>query len=476
MPMLASLKDRLATDIPALRDHKLAYLQRIGGRQVVFGVEWYLVTSAADKAGIRQACRESAGNFGVLMHSHADDGTGADEAVFGVPANIRRLSRATAAASVAASVYTTAIVVIAIDAEHYWLLGLSQGIPILGKDMILGAAKTKQIVIELLMAFPEFELVGDAEFWRDLKPGARVIEEDLESLFTAERVQNAALLTRYDRQWHGFGVRAALLVIPMVIALTYYEDIKQFGERHWSDTQQIEQQRMWDDQVARENATIVAEYNRVAANHPIDNWIQRLARTVDRLKLESRGWRLASLECGSQLPYCTATWLNQGVGTFKGLSATMGHVGEMQFVSPGQVTQTITIPHMSPAQFDERAVANAIARMPDKSRFYVDYVSVLQALSSVPYIDAGLNQTELRIIGVNTQMPPDVSPSTEPLGQFAVGSWRLSGEGLKLLIGSLQKLDARVFFGKSLLLEFHRSDSGHYSATWRIEGDYVVKP
>lgn len=474
--MLAAWVDRMTADVPDVRDRKTAYVQRLGGRQVVFGLEWYMVAGEGDKSAIRHACRDSAGDFGVLMHSQGDEGANTEESVFGVIANMRRLSRATAAASVVADIYTTAIIVIAIDSEHYWLLGLSQGIPIIGKDMILGSAKTKQIVNELIMAYPDFELVGDAIFWRDIKSDSRFVEESLSSLFTTERVHRAAALSRYDRQWQGLGFRAALLAIPLAAGLVYSQDIRAFVERHWSDTQQIEQQRLWDEQVSRENAAIVNEYNLVAANHPIDNWIQRLAMTVDRLKLETRGWRLTSLECGSQLPYCTATWVNQGVGTFKGLSAAMGHVGEMQFITPGQVAQTITIQHASPASFDESVVAHAVEAMPDKTAFYLNHVSVLQALASIPYINAGLNKSELRIIGANTQPPPDVNQTIAPLGQFAVGSWQLSGEGLKLLIGALQKLDARVFFGKSLLLEFQRNDSGHYTVSWRIEGDYVVKP
>lgn len=464
----------------AEREHKTAVFRRMHGHQLVFALEWYWLASSEDRTAIRQACRESASAYGALVSGHGLDGDDSDQAVehvLGVPAKHQKLRRCISAAALLSQVYDTALIVLRLDDTQYWLLALSRGTPIVGKDLVSGSMATlRQIVQELLDAYPDFQCVGDVAFWRDeIKTDRLVTEASLEELFSAERVEKAKALSRYEHNWQSAWLRTAAVVVPLCFAGVYYQDIQDAARRYFTDAEQRELQARWDDQVQRHNQQVVEAYNQIAANHPVDNWILRLAITIDQLRLEVRGWGLQSLSCGAQLPYCTAEWRNRGVGTFQGLERTMGHAGRLEFTSPLEATQSIEITNPSGTRFNPTIVATALDQIPTEREFKLHHISVLQAISSIPSVNAGVELERRQSVGGTLHVPDGVHHSEPILTGFSYGDWRLQGEGLRLLVGSMQKLDASVFFGASMKIEFRRDTDGGYVAKWEIKGNYIVK-
>ena len=486
MEWLASLKQRFSPDtdsgldelIYGERDHKTPVFQRINGHQLVFSLEWHWLASREDRPAIRRACRESDGAYGALISGRGVDGDESEHAVehvLGVPAKHKKLKRCVSAAAVVSNLYDTAVIVVPLG-DQYWLLALSRGTPIVGKDMVGSATTLRPVVQELLSAYPEFQCVGDLTFWRDVvKTEPPVTEASIDELFSRERVTKAPALSRYEHNWTSSWLRIAAVIVPLLMLGLYQQEIRSAARAYFTDAEQRELQARWDQQVQRHNQQIVDAYNDIAANHPVDNWILRLAVTIDQLRLEARGWGLESLSCGAQLPYCTATWRNQGVGTFDGLQRAMGRAGRLDFTNPLEVTQSIELSNHQTMQFTHSDLAAAIARIPNEHEFKLRHISVLQAISSIPGVSAGVELDRRQSVG-GTIQPPAGTIQREPILEgFTYGDWSLAGEGLRLLVGSMQKLDASVFFGRSMKIEFRRDSAGIYTARWEIRGNYIVK-
>ena len=198
-------------DLPLIMrlNHKLPHTQTIAGHTVAFSLEWHRLDSD-EAAHIRNACADSDGSFGVVLTGNETS----DEQVIGVAAKTAKAKGWVCAAEVAASMYDSAIIVLPLGDDHYWLLALCNGVPIPGKDWVGTQDEVKNFVSDLLSWY-SFECYGDREFWGSLSSKPEFKEISLSDLLTSERLSQTEPLRAYHNnstQWLVIGVMALTMV------------------------------------------------------------------------------------------------------------------------------------------------------------------------------------------------------------------------------------------------------------------------
>jgi len=445
-------------------NHKLPHTRKLAGHTVAFSLEWHAVND--DSGAYRAACTDSEGSFGVVIEGKND------ERVIGVAAKTPKAKGWVAAASIAASLYDNALIVIELDADQYWLLALCNGVPIPGKDWVGSFSEVSVIVNDLLIAFP-FECFGTREFWSERPVVTDFKEMSLSDLLSDERLTQADRLSVYRNNAAPWIILAACVVVALAGLKLYGAEGVQWAQNTF--TQQGERNRISAlvQQVQSENAQYAQRFNQVASNYPLDHWIERLGSTLDQLRLTARGWNLTQLECGAGLPYCLATWTNSGKGTYAGLKHSIAYAGEFSVESPTLVRQSVPIERYQSFEFSEAEVLDLVHALPDKEQLLEKHFSLLQALTIIPSVSAGIEIKQTESVGYVLELPEDLpARRIEP---FQIGTWELEGNGVRVLMGSLQKMDPRVFFGESLKITINANESGVVSTHWAVKGKYVAK-
>ncbi len=445
-------------------NHKLPHTRKLAGHTVAFSLEWHAVND--DPGAYRAACADSDGSFGVLVEGKSN------ERVIGVAAKTSKAKGWVAGTSSAASLYDNALIVIELDADQYWLLALCNGVPIPGKDWVGSFSEVSTIVNDLLIAYP-FECFGTREFWSERPIATEFKEMSLSDLLSGERLTQADKLSVYRNNAASWIAFAACILVALAGLKLYGAEGVQWAQNTF--TQQGERNRInaLVQQVQSENAQYAQRFNEVASNYPLDHWIARLGSTLDQLRLTARGWSLTELECGAGLPYCLATWTNSGKGTYAGLKHSIAYAGELSVESPRTVEATVPIERYQPFEFSESEVLDLVHALPNKEQLLEKHFSLLQALTIIPSVSAGIDIKTTESVGYVLALPEEVpARRIEP---FQIGTWNLEGDGVRVLMGSLQKLDPRVFFGESLTITINANESGVVSTHWAVKGKYVAK-
>src|SRR5690625_5951082 len=109
----------------------------------------------------------------------------------------------------------------------------------------------------------------------------------------------------------------------------------------------------------------------------------------------------------------------------------------MNITNPLEVTQRIELSNHQTNQFTHTDLAAAIARIPNEHEFKLRHISVLQAISSIPGVSAGVELDRRQSVG-GTIQPPAGTIQREPILEgFTYGDWSLAVEGLRMFVGSL---------------------------------------
>jgi len=460
-------------------NHKLPHTRKIAGKTVAFSLEWHSVDD--DRAAmLKRACDDSEGAYGVVMksaHDHEANPSGVDsETVIGVAAKTPKVKSWACAASIAATLYDTALIVLRLDEDRYWLLALCNALPIPGKDWVGSEMEVSAIANDLLAAF-DFECLGDREFWDrrnlDLEASSSSKSLTLDELLTADRVHSAPVLRVYRNHHTPKLVIAAALLAVIALGNGFGAQALDWVKNTFTEQGERDRLVALTQQVTAENAQSAQHFNRIASNYPLDHWIERLGSTLDRLRLTARGWNLTKLECGAGLPYCLATWSNTGKGTYAGLKQSISGVGELSVEAPQTVKQTVPIEPYQPHTFSDLEVVSRVEALPSQEELLVNHFSLLQALTIIPGVTAGMDIKSQKTIGYPLNLPSNFPlPRIQP---FQLGQWNLEGNGLRELMGSLQKMDPQVFFGESLTLTISITDAGVVNTHWVVKGKYVSK-
>ncbi len=461
-----STNELLAPMIPRV-SHKLPVAKRLSGQTVVFSLEWHRVDSA-QPASLKHVCDDSEGVFGVLLESESRD----SELVLGVAAKTSNAKGWVCAASVAAKLYENALIVMPVNEHQYWLLALSGGVPVPGKEIIVSLAEAALIANDLLSAY-EFECVGDRAFWTDHAPRSTFTPLSIDELFSRERIASASTLRIYRTNHAPKLVIVGALISVLALGYGYRYEATRWIEDTFTERGERDRIAALTAQVQSQNAQSVERFNQVASNYPLDHWIIRLGSTLDRLRLTARGWNLTQLECGTGLPYCLATWTNSGKGTYAGLKASIAGAGELAIESPQTAKQTVPIERYQSTQFNTSEVTAQVHALPSQEQLLEQHFSLLQALTIIPSVNAGMDIKSQETVGYAMDLPNSVS--LEPIQPFQIGSWKLEGDGLRVLMGSLQKMDPQVFFGESLTITINLDQAGVVNTHWAVKGKYVAK-
>lgn len=462
--LLSSLKS--ANEVRSLRVRfKKHYKKKAFKKTLIFGLEWHLLKGDG-KDEIINACGESQGAFGSLIEND-------QEKILGVPAQSNNCKGTIPAAAIVASVYADAITVLHFEGDGYWLLATQNGVPVVHYDLVSDKEEIQDITKDLIDAYGDFTCLGDVEFWQSI--GVKnALPQTFDEIFTEQRVTGTEPLKFYRGQathiLKTYGIAAALVLIAAV----GWKPASIFVDGYLNRMESVNTQDKWIAQVDLQRNEIISQYNEIATNHPIDHWVLRLTNTINQLKLRASGWELASLECSAGLPHCLVTWRNQGVGTFRSIFSDVGHLGEISLKSAKSVEQVISIPGYQKAVFSSSEISNIVYGLPNEKNLKLDHASVMQQLSSINFVTGSMQHVNLREVGYPLSVPTDMMLNQKPIAPFKVGKWKLSGENISILIGSMQMLDPLVFFGKKLVIDFSH-DGLDVTTKWEIEGEYTFK-
>jgi len=275
-------------------NHKLPHTRKIAGKTVAFSLEWHSINDDRGSM-VKRACDDSEGAYGVVMNSAHDNEappSGIDcEAVIGVAAKTPKAKGWVCAASIAAALYDTALLVLRLDDDRYWVLALCNGLPIPGKDWVGSEIEVSAIANDLLAAF-DFECLGDREFWdrRNLDPEASSSSKSLtlDELLTADRVHSALALRVYRNHHTPKLVIAAALLAVMALGNGFGVQALDWVKNTFTEQGERDRLVALSQQVTAENAQSAQHFNRIASNYPLDHWMGRLGYTLDRLRLPGR--------------------------------------------------------------------------------------------------------------------------------------------------------------------------------------------
>src|SRR5690625_7240350 len=107
----------------------------------------------------------------------------------------------------------------------------------------------------------------------------------------------------------------------------------------------------------------------------------------------------------------------------------------MNITNPLEVTQRIELSNHQTNQFTHTDLAAAIARIPNENEFKLRHISVLQAISSIPGVSAGVEVDRRQSVG-GTIQPPAGAIQREPnVEGLTTGDGSLAGEGCRRVGG-----------------------------------------
>ncbi len=455
---------------------KRPHVLSVAGKRVVLALEWHPVASAQDTQSVKRATISSEGRFGVLLDRSGFEHDG-NTSLVGIAARVEKLGKSyrksVAGAALGASLSDECFcMVLPVGSGKWWYSAYVDGMPIVGRDLVAEEEIVLQCVREMRKQVPKVALRGDSDFFAKHYPDDVYTPATFESLVDGERYRVSPRLMelRKDRKAQ---IRMAIPLVAMVATLIFFApDIKEYIETKYLGYDKSKTKDEWVAQIEREKALLVQEYNKVAANHPLNSWIDKLAFTLEKLPFEAGGWHLSAFRCSSGLPYCLAKWKRQNVGTYATLERYAGHIGDLKF-DKQEASQKVEINNFSATTFDDRAVFSLINEMPDIKKLNSIHLSTLQKLGSIKGVFYTVKNSKK--VGQYDEPPPEVAPLLDrdySFPPFYYGEWTLKGKGLGLLIGSLQSLDSYVYFGRSLLLDVIYTEN-EANVNWEIEGYYV---
>ncbi|WP_211831039.1 type 4b pilus protein PilO2 [Kistimonas asteriae] len=429
----------------------------VAGHPIALGLNW-VVHRKDDRKALAGA---SAGNsFGYRMASGNRVLTG-----FYQGKGNRKMY---AGAAILSDIFDGTLFVLPVE-DKYWLLLISDGQPIAGFDQVITAEEATTCILQLQEIYTDLSLHGDAEFYKTHLPDAEFVATTFEDLFQKDRLQDNYRLSRQARKYLDY---LPFVIVGIAVCIVGYAILAAAGfTKPIERIQQEKVQSQWEAQEAFEKDRIVRAFQDVTANHPIDNWLARLLKTLNKIPLEAGGWYFSKLDCSAGLPYCVVQWENSGYGTFKSLDYSVSNLGPLELKEPAHVSQTIHIMEFDKTVFSEEEMRQKIVALPTVEQFKLDHVSVFQLLGTVPYVNFDIKSPEV-IPGLS--LPPVGIEPTIEFPSFARGKWSLNGKGLQVLSDAVLKLDNRVFHGQSLKMSIIYSED-EINAVWEIGGDYVSK-
>ncbi len=335
---------------------------------------------------------------------------------------------------------------------------------------------------ELLSLNPAFLCVGDEVFWdavdwSSLKMDPATIDViDVDTFFDEQDSSNVPTLTHYGgRRW----LWASLAMIGVcVIGIAAHQAYQQ-----WLVPDPIaikEEQDPAEIAIDTHNATVTRVMQEQGIHRSNIVWTQRVLALVDRIPVNTRGWKLENIECGFISDQCELKW-SSTIGTYADLLQARGSRSQMTFVGPKRAIEVLSLSSkdqlLSPLQ-DQSVVRQYLTTLPTTRDFEVQHVSKLQEFDSLDDVSSfGLNAQPAQ-----SYLSPASIPTRQSVGSLVVGDWHLDGKGITILLGSIQLLNPSVFHVQSLDLTLKKDTSNQSSASktdlsveWKLMGNYTTQ-
>ncbi len=448
---------------------KQAFYEKIIDQRYVFSLEWHC-NGASDAVTTKRSLYDSGALSAVLV------GGEGKSVLVGAPAQSIRHVEAKSAAAIVSSKYNNALVAAQLPSGQWWLLAVVDGQPLSGMDVVGDYDSLRERAAELIRDFPGFELVGEVEFWGGDLAGKSL--DRVQSLGIDQLLEHDAEDDSYRlKRLRGNAKRTVMFSAPLC-ALVFavfvgWDFISEVVAMPFKQQELDEMRESWERQNKVEVASVIEKYNDLASTKPLNRWIVNMGRTLDGLPLEAGGWDLSVMDCGAGLSYCTIEWKNSGVGTFESLRSRVAILGSLDLKSSTVVKQSIKIKGYRQSQSGGSDVRRELNDLPSANDFNYHHISIIQSIGSIDGVTYSVKRSKKSPI-VNAP-PHEIAVDYEwdyPL--FMYGPWELRGEGVDVLIGSMNMLDGSVFFGYNLKIEFSRS-LGEVSANWTVGGYYMSR-
>jgi len=441
---------------------KHAQFIRVHNYLLALGLEWH-EAKVVNVRYLRQLAKNSRGAYGTLFVSE-------DEAspLFGVVANTNSGRRARSAAACVARMYEQVIVVLPVGNNFYWLCAVVGGMVLTGKDIVATEEKIMEMTRELLVLNPDFECVGDQDFWSALDSEKSVEVMSVEQLFDAEACEAIPLLEHYgSRRW--------LWVTVAVIACCLVGIAGHMLYREWQS------QRMNDIAVATidpaeiaiktHNENLLNVVQSQGLHHANQQWIRQVLSLLDRTPTQINGWRLVKVDCDFLSDHCVQYW-DSIVGTYVDfLQANTNKEAKIVFVTPKNIEKTIVLNkrnNMLNVFREEPYLREYLIRLPKHREFQVHDVSTLQSLGILDTVEFGVNSDPMSLYSA-----PSATEKNKPLGNLAIGEWHVGGQSLVILLGAVQLLNPMVFHAQSLTLTLNTKEKT--PVQWSLKGRYTTQ-
>ena len=444
---------------------KQAQFIRVHNYLLALGLEWHEAKDGNVRY-LRQLAKNSRGAYGTLLVSEEGDAS----ALFGMVANANSGRRARSAAACVARMYEQVIVVFPVGNNIYWLCAVVGGMVLTGKDVVAPEEQIREMTRELLVLNPDFECVGDQDFWSALDIEKSVQAMSVEAFFDVEICEAIPPLEHYgSRRW--------LWITATVIACCLVGIAGHMSYRDWQSQRMNELAEATPDPaeiaIKAHNDNLLNVVQSQGLHHANPQWVRQILSLLDRTPTQINGWRLVKVDCDFLSDHCIQHW-DSIVGTyidFLRAKTSRGKEANIAFVSPNKIEQTIVLnkkDNMLGVFLQEQYLREYLTRLPKQREFQVHDVSTLQSLGILDTVEFGVNS-----VPKSYYPAPSATEKKTPLGDLAVGEWHVGGQNLVILLGAIQLLNPTVFHVQSLILTLNTKEKS--PVQWSLKGRYTTQ-
>jgi hypothetical protein len=340
-----------------------------------------------------------------------------------------------------------------------------------GKDVVAPEEQIKEMTRELLVLNPDFECVGDQDFWSalsalDVEKSVQVMS--VEAFFDAEICEAMPLLEHYgSRRW--------LWITAAVIACCLVGIAGHMLYRDWQSQRMNDIAAVTPDPaevaIKAHNDNLLNIVQSQGLHHANQQWVRQILSLLDRTPTQINGWRLVKVDCDFLNDHCVQYW-DSIVGTYVDfLQANTNKEAKIVFVTPKTIEKTIVLNkrnNMLNVFREESYLREYLMRLPNQREFQVHDVSTLQSLGILDSVEFGVDSDPASFYSA-----PSATEKNKPLGNLAVGEWHVGGQSLVILLGAIQLLNPTVFHAQSLMLTLNTKEKS--PVQWSLKGRYTTQ-